>query len=66
MIAAPIIFIRITDTVPIEEDLKFTDETISDVAPKAMLEEQASARRRVKCKLGTDEGNATKEWRTSG
>lgn len=39
MIAAPIIFIRITDTVPIEEDLKFTDETISDVAPKAMLEE---------------------------
>lgn len=29
--AAPIIWTRIKDTVPIEDDLKFSDETVADV-----------------------------------
>lgn len=29
--AAPIIWMRISDTVPLEEDLKFSDETVADV-----------------------------------
>lgn len=32
VIAAPIIWTRIKDTVPLEEDLKFSDETVADVA----------------------------------
>lgn len=36
LFAAPVIFIKIKDTVPIEEDLKFSDETIADVAPTNM------------------------------
>ncbi|KAH6657595.1 major facilitator superfamily domain-containing protein [Truncatella angustata] len=40
LIAAPIIFLRITDTVSIEDDLKFSDETVEDVAPQAVLEER--------------------------
>ncbi|KAK3293639.1 major facilitator superfamily domain-containing protein [Chaetomium fimeti] len=32
-IAAPVIFTRIKDTVTLEEDLKFSDETAEDVAP---------------------------------
>jgi hypothetical protein len=30
---APLIFFRISDTVDIEDDLKFSDETIQDVRP---------------------------------
>ncbi|KKA29271.1 hypothetical protein TD95_005455 [Thielaviopsis punctulata] len=33
LFAAPIIFIRIKDTVSVEEDLKFSDETVTDVLP---------------------------------
>ena len=33
LIAAPMIWTKIPDTVPIEEDLKFTDETYEDVKP---------------------------------
>lgn len=33
LIAAPLIWTKIRDTVPIEEDLKFTDETFEDVKP---------------------------------
>jgi hypothetical protein len=33
LIAAPVIFMKVQDTVPIEEDLKFSDETFADVAP---------------------------------
>jgi hypothetical protein len=33
VIAAPVIFLRIQDTVSLEEDLKFSDETVEDVAP---------------------------------
>lgn len=39
LIAAPIVVKYVKDTVPIEEDLKFSDETISDVAPDSMLGE---------------------------
>jgi hypothetical protein len=31
VIALPVMMLKIKDTVPIEEDLKFTDETIEDV-----------------------------------
>lgn len=31
LIASPVIFTRIQDTVPVEEDLKFSDETIEEV-----------------------------------
>lgn len=31
IIAAPVILMRIQDTVSVEEDLKFSDETIEDV-----------------------------------
>ncbi|ORY64316.1 major facilitator superfamily transporter [Pseudomassariella vexata] len=40
VIAAPVIFIRIKDTVPLEEDLKFSDETVEDVAPVGVLDEK--------------------------
>ena len=33
IIAAPLVLFKVPDTVPIEEDLKFSDETIEDVAP---------------------------------
>jgi MFS family permease len=33
VIAAPVIFMRIKDTVTVEEDLKFSDETVEDVVP---------------------------------
>ncbi len=33
LIAAPLIFTRIPDTVPVEADLAFTDETYEDVKP---------------------------------
>ena len=33
LIAAPVIFMKVQDTVPIEEDLKFSDETFAEVAP---------------------------------
>lgn len=31
--AAPVIWLKIKDTVSLEEDLKFSDETVEDVAP---------------------------------
>lgn len=40
LIAGPVIWIRIKDTVPLEEDLKFSNETVEEVAPTAMLEQQ--------------------------
>ncbi|RVX74568.1 hypothetical protein B0A52_01694 [Exophiala mesophila] len=33
LIAAPVIWIKVKDTTDLEEDLKFSDETIADVAP---------------------------------
>ncbi|KAI1078559.1 major facilitator superfamily domain-containing protein [Whalleya microplaca] len=40
LIAAPIIWLKIGDTVDIEEDLKFSDETVEDVVPSAVLEKK--------------------------
>lgn len=37
LIAAPLIVSRIKDTVSIDEDLKFSDETIEDVVTPAAL-----------------------------
>lgn len=36
--AAPVVFLRIKDHVPVEEDLKDTDETLQDVLPPELLE----------------------------
>ena len=33
LIAAPVILLKVRDTVPIEEDVKFTDDTVEAVAP---------------------------------
>ena len=33
LIAAPLIFLKIRDTIPIDDDLVFTDETYDDVKP---------------------------------
>ncbi|KAI8625507.1 MFS general substrate transporter [Xylariaceae sp. FL1651] len=43
LIAAPVIFLHINDTTELEEDLKFSDETIEDVAPTAILGEKRVA-----------------------
>ncbi|KAI0130670.1 MFS general substrate transporter [Daldinia grandis] len=40
LIAAPIIFMRIKDTTELDEDLKFSDETVGDVAPTVVPEEK--------------------------
>ena len=33
VVAAPVIFMKVRDTTPLEEDLKFSDETFDEVAP---------------------------------
>lgn len=38
IVAFPIIWFRIKDTVPVEEDLKGTDETIEDVLAPGVIE----------------------------
>jgi hypothetical protein len=38
LIASPVIWMRINDTTDLEEDLKFSDETVADVAPTAVIE----------------------------
>ena len=38
VIAAPLIFTKIRDTIPIDEDLAFTDETYEDVKPLKVTE----------------------------
>ncbi|KAJ4414924.1 hypothetical protein N0V82_007636 [Gnomoniopsis sp. IMI 355080] len=42
LIAAPIIFLKIKDTVPLEEDLKFSDETVDDVLGADKLGEKTA------------------------
>ncbi|KAJ9629264.1 hypothetical protein H2204_008904 [Knufia peltigerae] len=37
LIAAPVIWIKVKDTTDIEEDLKFSDETVADVAPASAI-----------------------------
>lgn len=39
VIAAPVIFYYVKDTTPLEEDLKFSDETAAEVAPTSVVEE---------------------------
>ncbi|APA05311.1 hypothetical protein SS1G_09712 [Sclerotinia sclerotiorum 1980 UF-70] len=43
VIAAPVIFLRIKDTVSVEEDLQGTDETLADVVPEGHAEKEAGA-----------------------
>ncbi|KAI0539218.1 major facilitator superfamily domain-containing protein [Xylaria digitata] len=43
LIAAPVIWLRIKDTTDLEEDLKFSDETLENVAPPALLNEKRAA-----------------------
>jgi hypothetical protein len=38
--AAPVIWLKIKDTVPVEEDLKFSDETIQDILPPGAISER--------------------------
>jgi len=40
LIAAPVIFLKIKDTVLLEDDLKFSDETVEEVAGVDKLGEQ--------------------------
>ena len=39
VIAAPIVFRYVKDTVPLEDDLKFSDETIGEVASTSVIQE---------------------------
>ena len=38
LVAAPVIWSKVRDTVPLEEDLKFSDETLEDVKPTTAME----------------------------
>lgn len=39
VIAAPVIIFYVKDTTPLEEDLKFSDETVAEVAPNSVVAE---------------------------
>lgn len=43
LLAAPVIWFRVKDTVPLEEDLKFSDETFEDVRPTIATEGHTTA-----------------------
>lgn len=43
LVAAPVIFLRIKDHVTVEEDLKFSDETLADVLPEGHAEKNVVA-----------------------
>lgn len=43
LVAAPVIFMRITDHVSVEEDLKFSDGTLADVLPEGHAEKSVGA-----------------------
>ncbi|KFY20493.1 hypothetical protein V493_07671, partial [Pseudogymnoascus sp. VKM F-4281 (FW-2241)] len=43
IVAFPVIFFRIKDHVSVEEDLKFSDETLADVLPEGHEEKRVSA-----------------------
>ena len=40
VVAAPVIFLKIKDNIDVEEDLKFSDETIEEVAPTELIEKR--------------------------
>lgn len=39
-IASPVVFFRIKDHTDVQEDLKFSDETLNEVAPDQVLEQK--------------------------
>jgi len=41
VIALPVMLLKIKDTVPVEEDLKFTDETIEDVIQYKLISDSS-------------------------
>jgi len=43
VIAAPVIFLKIKDSIPVEEDLRGTDETMEDVLPPGTIEQKRVA-----------------------
>lgn len=43
LIAAPVVFMKIKDNVDVEEDLKFSDETLEDVIPAEMIEQRQAS-----------------------
>lgn len=43
LFALPVVFMRIRDTVPLEDDLRGTDETIEDVLPPDAIAEKRAA-----------------------
>jgi hypothetical protein len=47
LIAVPVIWFKVKDTVFLEDDLKFSDETIEDVAPADQLAAEKAAYRDV-------------------
>ncbi|KAJ5105642.1 hypothetical protein NUU61_002989 [Penicillium alfredii] len=40
LIAAPVVFFKIKDSIPVEEDLMGTDETVEDVLPPGLIEQK--------------------------
>lgn len=47
LIASPVIFFKIKDTVSVEEDLKFSDETLGDVLPDQYAEKGVTTETKV-------------------
>ncbi|KAI0865436.1 major facilitator superfamily domain-containing protein [Xylaria cubensis] len=43
LVAAPVIWLKVKDTTTLEEDLKFSDETLEEVAPTSVLDEKRAA-----------------------
>jgi len=37
LVALPVILLKVEDTVSLEKDVEFTDETVAEVAPKAHI-----------------------------
>src|SRR5687768_16487392 len=42
IVALPVILRKVEDTVPIEKDVAFTDDTVEEVAPKAIVKERGT------------------------
>jgi len=47
LIAAPVMLLKIKDTVPLEQDLEFSDETKADVLPNKALEHDSFGEAKV-------------------
>ena len=54
VIAVPVMILKIKDTVPVEEDLKFTDETIEDVIGHRVMSERQAGEGQSGFLLGID------------